>query len=97
MKRNGVVKFRKLYNKEHGIVPQTIQKEIRESIRATHVAEDTETYQENAASHYAKLPKKEREKMMKEMEKEMKEAAKALDFERAAELRDLLFELKAEG
>ncbi len=86
-----------LYNKEHGIVPQTIQKEIRESIRATHVAEDTETYQENAASHYAKLPKKERQKMMKEMEKEMKEAAKALDFERAAELRDLLFELKAEG
>ena len=85
------------YNKEHGIVPQTIQKEIRESIRATHVAEDTETYQGNAASHYAKLPKKERQKMMKEMEKEMKEAAKALDFERAAELRDLLFELKAEG
>ncbi len=85
------------YNKEHGIVPQTIQKEIRESIRATHVAEDTETYQKNAASHYAKMPKKERQKMMQEMEKEMKQAAKALDFERAAELRDLLFELKAEG
>ena len=85
------------YNEEHGIVPQTIQKEIRDSIRATHVAEDTETYQENAASHYAKLPKKERQKVMQEMEKEMKEAAKALDFERAAELRDLLFELKAEG
>ena len=89
--------IQELYNKEHGIVPQTIQKEIRESIRATHVAEDTETYQKNAASHYAKMPKKERQKMMQEMEKEMKQAAKALDFERAAELRDLLFELKAEG
>ena len=85
------------YNEEHGIVPQTIQKEIRDAIRATHVAEETETYQENAASHYAKLPKKERQKVIQQMEKEMKEAAKALDFERAAELRDLLFELKAEG
>jgi excinuclease ABC subunit B len=85
------------YNEVHGIVPQTIQKEIRDSIRATHVAEEAETYQGNVASNYAKLPKKEREKVMREMEKEMKEAAKALDFERAAELRDLLFELKAEG
>ncbi len=85
------------YNEEHGIVPQTIQKEIRDAIRATHVAEETETYQENTASHYAKLPKKERQKVIQQMEKEMKEAAKALDFERAAELRDLLFELKAEG
>lgn len=85
------------YNQEHGIVPQTIQKDIRDAIRATHVAEDTETYQENAASKYGKLPKKDRQKVIQEMEKEMKEAAKALDFERAAELRDLLFELKAEG
>lgn len=85
------------YNEEHGIVPQTIQKEIRDTIRATHVAEENETYQENAASKYAKLPKKERQNVIQQMEKEMKEAAKALDFERAAELRDLLFELKAEG
>ncbi|MFJ8266926.1 excinuclease ABC subunit UvrB [Peribacillus asahii] len=85
------------YNEEHGIVPQTIQKEIRDVIRATHVAEESETYQEQPAPNYAKLSKKEREKVMQQLELDMKEAAKALDFERAAELRDLLLELKAEG
>ncbi|MCK1984955.1 MULTISPECIES: excinuclease ABC subunit UvrB [Peribacillus] len=85
------------YNKEHGIMPQTIQKDIRDSIRATHVAEEGEQYKEDLAPSLAKLPKKERLKVMASMEKEMKEAAKALDFERAAELRDLLLELKAEG
>ena len=83
------------YNKKHGITPKTIQKEIRDVIRATHAAEDQEVY--NPASQYEKLSKKEREKVIKEMEKEMKEAAKALNFERAAELRDLVLELKAEG
>jgi len=85
------------YNEEHGIVPQTIQKEIRDVIRATHVAEESETYQEQSAPNYAKLSKKEREKVIQQLELDMKEAAKALDFERAAELRDLLLELKAEG
>ncbi|WP_258832426.1 excinuclease ABC subunit UvrB [Peribacillus frigoritolerans] len=85
------------YNEEHGITPQTIQKDIRDSIRATHVAEEGEEYKEDLAPSLAKLPKKERLKVMASMEKEMKEAAKALDFERAAELRDLLLELKAEG
>ena len=85
------------YNEEHGILPQTIQKDIRDSIRATHVAEEGEEYKEDLAPSLAKLPKKERLKVMASMEKEMKEAAKALDFERAAELRDLLLELKAEG
>ncbi|MFJ7929836.1 excinuclease ABC subunit UvrB [Peribacillus sp. NPDC096448] len=85
------------YNKEHGIMPQTIQKDIRDSIRATYVAEESEEYKEDLAPSLAKLPKKERLKVMASMEKEMKEAAKALDFERAAELRDLLLELKAEG
>lgn len=85
------------YNEEHGIMPQTIQKDIRDSIRATHVAEEGEEYKEDLAPSLAKLPKKERLKVMVSMEKEMKEAAKALDFERAAELRDLLLELKAEG
>ncbi|PJN88304.1 helicase-related protein, partial [Bacillus sp. mrc49] len=85
------------YNEAHGILPQTIQKDIRDSIRATHVAEEGEEYKEDLAPSFAKLPKKERLKVMESMEKEMKEAAKALDFERAAELRDLLLELKAEG
>ncbi|BCE16548.1 hypothetical protein RSC3_03904 [Bacillus paralicheniformis] len=43
------------------------------------------------------MTKKEREKVIAQMENDMKEAAKALDFERAAELRDLLLELKSEG
>lgn len=82
------------YNKEHGITPRTIQKEVRDVIRATMAAEDTETYE---AAPAKKMTKKEREKTIAKMEVEMKEAAKALDFERAAELRDLLLELKAEG
>ncbi|WP_075982909.1 excinuclease ABC subunit UvrB [Bacillus massilinigeriensis] len=83
------------YNQKHGITPQTIQKEIRESIRATHAAEEQEEYK--PAKRLEKLNKEEREIVIADMEKEMKEAAKALNFERAAELRDLLLELKAEG
>lgn len=83
------------YNEEHGITPTTIQKEVRGSIRATVVAEDTETYEEAPA--FDKLNKKEKAKLVEEMEQEMKEAAKAFNFERAAELRDLILELKAEG
>jgi excinuclease ABC subunit B len=82
------------YNKEHGITPKTIQKGVRDVIRATTAAEDTETYEAVPAK---KMTKKERENTIAKMEAEMKEAAKALDFERAAELRDLLLELKAEG
>lgn len=85
------------YNQEHGIVPKTIQKEIRDVIRATYAAEDQPAYQADKAPKLDNLSKKEREKVIEQMEKEMKEAAKALDFERAAELRDLIFELKAEG
>ncbi|CAG9614608.1 excinuclease ABC subunit B [Bacillus sp. AFS018417] len=84
------------YNEKHGITPKTIQKEVRDVIRATMAAEDTETY-ETAPLTSKKMTKKERENVIAKMEAEMKEAAKALDFERAAELRDLLLELKAEG
>ncbi|MBR9656142.1 MULTISPECIES: excinuclease ABC subunit B [Bacillus cereus group] len=82
------------YNEEHGITPKTIQKGVRDVIRATTAAEETETYEATPAK---KMTKKEREKTIAKMEAEMKEAAKALDFERAAELRDLLLELKVEG
>lgn len=82
------------YNEEHGITPKTIQKGVRDVIRATTAAEEQETYEATPAK---KMTKKEREKTIAKMEAEMKEAAKALDFERAAELRDLLLELKAEG
>ncbi|WP_282154598.1 excinuclease ABC subunit UvrB [Cytobacillus gottheilii] len=83
------------YNEKHGITPQTIQKDIRDVIRATHAAEETEEY--NAPAKLGKMNKKERDKLLSEMEKEMKDAAKNLNFERAAELRDLILELKAEG
>ncbi|TDK62232.1 excinuclease ABC subunit UvrB [Bacillus salipaludis] len=83
------------YNQKHGITPKTIQKDIRDVIRATHAAEEQEDYKPAAA--LGKLSKKEKERLIADMEKEMKEAAKALNFERAAELRDLILELKAEG
>ncbi|WHY91191.1 excinuclease ABC subunit UvrB [Neobacillus cucumis] len=87
--------IQKEYNQKHGITPQTIQKDIRDVIRATHAAEEQEDYKPAAA--LGKLSKKEKERLIADMEKEMKEAAKALNFERAAELRDLILELKAEG
>jgi excinuclease ABC subunit B len=83
------------YNKQHGITPMTIQKEIRDAIRATIAAEDQEDYK--ATKSFGKMSKKEKEKLLATMEKEMKVEAKALNFERAAELRDLILELKAEG
>ncbi|WP_242216721.1 excinuclease ABC subunit UvrB [Bacillus cereus group sp. BfR-BA-01380] len=89
-------RMQEAYNEKHGITPKTIQKEVRDVIRATMAAEDTETY-ETAPVTSKKMTKKERENVIAKMEAEMKEAAKALDFERAAELRDLLLELKAEG
>src|SRR5690625_879349 len=82
------------YNKEHGITPTTIKKDVRELIRATVAAEDEETYETNEISKIVKLPKKEREQVIEQMEEEMRVAAKDLDFERATELRDIIFELK---
>ncbi|MEK3907900.1 excinuclease ABC subunit UvrB [Oceanobacillus sp. FSL W7-1309] len=84
------------YNKEHNIVPKTIRKEVRDVIKATIAAEDQEKY-ESTTKGLTKLTKKEKSKVLEQMEKEMREAAKALDFEKAAELRDVIFELKAEG
>jgi excinuclease ABC subunit B len=82
------------YNEAHGITPTTIKKEIHDVIRATVVAEDSEEY-ESTAKAIINMPEQEQEKVIEQMEKEMKEAAKALDFERAAELRDIILELKA--
>jgi excinuclease ABC subunit B len=85
------------YNEKYGITPQTIHKKIRDAIKATKIHEESEEYETNAAPKLSKLSKKEREKVIEKVEMEMKDAAKALDFEKAAELRDLLLELKAEG
>jgi excinuclease ABC subunit B len=84
------------YNEKHGITPQTIKKNIPNLIRATYAAEDQAEY-EGTPKKTAKLTKPEREKLIASLEGEMKEAARALDFERAAQLRDTVLELKAEG
>jgi len=77
------------FNIKYDVTPVTIQKDIRDkiSIKEDIIAEEKD---------YKKMNKKEREKMIKQIENQMKEAAKNLDFEKAAELRDLVFELKAE-
>ena len=80
------------YNEEHGIVPRTIKKEIREAIhsRETH---------EMALKYMSKKLKKsanQQQELLARLEKEMREAARILDFERAAELRDMILEIKAD-
>ncbi len=84
------------YNEKHGITPKTIEKKIREVIRASQVAEDEESYVQQLTSGKV-LTKEEKGKLLDKLEKEMKDAAKALNFERAAELRDAILELKLEG
>ena len=79
-------KIQEEYNKVHGIKPKTIIKEIRDVI-----SNNIKIKEEKK-----KVSKKEREHMLIDIEKEMKLAAKNLDFERAMELRDLLFEMKSE-
>ena len=80
------------YNKEHGIVPQTVKKAVRSVIEATKVAEDGEGYESRKP---LEMTKKELKEYVKKLEKEMKQAASDLQFERAAELRDIIFEYKA--
>ncbi|WP_435922679.1 excinuclease ABC subunit UvrB [Paenibacillus sp. DYY-L-2] len=82
------------YNEKHGITPQTIRKKVRDVIEATRVAESKADYLTDAAK--GKMSKRDREAMIKRLEAEMKDAAKNLQFERAAELRDAILELRAE-
>nr|WP_278759447.1 excinuclease ABC subunit UvrB [Mammaliicoccus lentus] len=82
------------YNEKYNITPQTINKKIRDVISAT--VETDEVNEQDKKKAPKKLTKKEREKTIERVENEMKDAAKDLDFERASELRDILFELKAE-
>lgn len=78
------------YNEEYGIVPTTIKKEIRPPL---HNSEDEA---ESIARREAKASRSELQRMIADLEKQMKAAAKEYDFERAAKLRDIMFELKAE-
>ena len=74
------------YNKEHGITPQTIKKDVREILEITS--------KEKLDGRKKRMPKKERELLILRLTKEMKEAAKMLEFEHAAYLRDKIEELK---
>lgn len=79
------------YNEAHGITPKTIIKPIHEVVRSKETQEMTAKY----INKKSKVTKKDKEQLMANLEKEMKEAAKVLDFERAAELRDILMELRS--
>ncbi len=80
------------YNKEHGITPQTIRKEVRDLIRITSSAEEEI---EITSDTMSKLKPAERRELLETMELEMRQAAKELDFEKAASLRDVMLELRA--
>ncbi len=80
------------YNEEHGITPASVRKSIRSVIEATHAAEDEDIYKGKKA---AEMTKKELTDYIKKLEAEMKQAASDLQFERAASLRDQIFEYKA--
>lgn len=81
------------YNRKHNITPQTVQKSVRDVIEATMVAEKGPEYK-LSQKKVEEMPKSEIKRLVQELEKEMHDAAKALEFERAAVLRDLIIELK---
>lgn len=84
------------YNKANGITPQSVRKGIRDVIEATVKTEDAEGYDSFLAGRKPdELTKKELHDYVGKLEKEMKQAAADLQFERAAELRDLVFEYRA--
>ena len=80
------------YNRENGITPQSVRKAVRSVIKATRVAEDEEKYEGKSP---LELTKKELKDYIGRLETEMKQAAADLQFERAAQLRDTIFEYKA--
>lgn len=84
-------KIQEEYNLKNNIIPKTITKEIRDIIKATH-----EVDEKDAKKTYKSMNKKELMKMIERLEKEMRKAARELDFEKAASLRDIIFELKVE-
>ncbi len=87
------------YNKKHHITPKTIVKPIQDAISATTKSEDTgkkEDSTEFTTRDFAKLSKSAQQKMVDELTEQMKAAAKRLDFEQAATLRDTVMELKAQ-
>ncbi|MEG0176675.1 excinuclease ABC subunit UvrB [Anaerorhabdus sp.] len=85
-------KIQEAYNVEHGITPTTIKKDIQDAVHG----KETQEMAAKFIKKKSKVGKKEKQELIANLEKEMKDAAKVLDFERAAELRDILIEIKGE-
>ena len=83
------------YNKEHGITPKTIIKEVRDLIRITHAVEGLPE-DAKLSEVYKEMTMEQRRASLDQMSLEMRQAAKDLNFEKAAEIRDLVLELKAQ-
>lgn len=82
------------FNKEHGITPKTIVKPIRDVISITKDSDDKENKESFADLNFDELTKKQQQNMIKTLTAQMQEAAKKLDFEEAANLRDAIMDLK---
>ena len=91
-------KIQQAYNEEHGITPKSVEKGVRDIIEVTTEAEDEVAEVAGRGSGKRLKPEemtqKERQKLVAKLEKEMKQCAKDLQFERAAELRDIIFEYR---
>jgi excinuclease ABC subunit B len=83
------------YNLEHGITPKTVVKEVRDVIAAVLPAEAQGN--EMRLKPPQNMSRAERDKLLRALEKEMKEAARRLEFEEAAQLRDAIMEIRAEA
>ena len=80
------------YNKEHGITPTSVRKSVRPAVKATEAAEEADIYMTDRKP--SEMTKKELQAYVKKLEEEMRAAAAALQFEQAAHLRDILFDLR---
>ena len=82
------------YNEEHGVTPKTIVKPVVPLIETTLVAESRASYGEESDGKKKKLTKKQKESLIRTLLAQMQTASRALEFERAAELRDMIIELE---
>ncbi|WP_462331942.1 excinuclease ABC subunit UvrB [Schwartzia sp. (in: firmicutes)] len=82
------------FNKEHNITPKTVVKPVKDLIETTLVAEEAAEYSTGEKKKKHKMTKKEKQELLKTLTRQMKEASRALEFEKAAELRDMIYELE---
>lgn len=82
------------YNARHGITPRTIQKKVKELIETTKVAETTAEYTVDKTGRISRMSRDELVELVGTLEQEMRQASKALEFERAAQLRDMIVEIR---